>query len=80
MVGAVLCVVQLNVIDKKQEIAQLRREEEVKRSDLDVKGTTTVQDVPDTKQSFLFFLRNIMTSLFLNYMIRFKKALTVYVM
>jgi hypothetical protein len=28
--GSVLCVVQLNVIDKKQEIAQLPREEEVK--------------------------------------------------
>jgi len=61
VVGAVLCVVQLSVIDKKQEIAQLRGEEEVKRSGLDVKGTTdivtrcaSVQDAPDTKQSFLF--------------------------
>jgi hypothetical protein len=30
VVGTVLYVAQLNVIDKKQEIAQLRREEEVK--------------------------------------------------
>jgi hypothetical protein len=44
---------------KKQEIAQLRREEEVKRSDLGVKGTTdivtrcaTVYNAYDTNQGF----------------------------